>query len=260
MTYEDILDKILEDCEDQILNKDWSYLFDYIFSYKYIKKEAYPHDYPSIYVFCKLLSSILSSEDIMKLQNKLDFILYLYSSYLLGVKDVELTLSTLYFDHRYYIDYTELENIPTMLFNSIYINVDEGSRMLNDRIERCNVKTLVLDINEPRWAENSYSSFNADNLSVITRFSDSNYELFLPNGITTLEFATDVETLPYKLSPIAGVSINLSILILPEKDGLKIPRWIVTVGDNCKIYKNKGQKIEWYKNQTAWLKDHLISV
>lgn len=260
MTREEIIDDIFEYCRDMIEENDYAAIFEYMFADKQkIRYNAIDLIYE---VYADLITKLLDQKSILDIEYKLPLKLWLMCASKAGITNITLTASAVDTSaniaafHKAYL-YKDIE----YAFESVTI-INDAEITSPFKQGRFYLLTDKLIIKTQQGVTNSPligCVVSDKNNGVLTIFGDVNDAgLVIPEGFTEVMFDKNIDALPKACTIAKGTDVKS--ITLPEKDGLKLPRWIDTVGNNCIIYKKKGQKVECFKYQTEWVKKHLQSI
>lgn len=260
MTREEIIDDIFENCRDMIAENDYEAIFKYMFADKrQLRYNAIDLMYE---VYSDLITKLLDQKSILAIEYKIPLKLWLMCASKAGVTNITLTASAVdtsanLASARKAYWYKDIE----YTFDSVTIINDEEITsafkqgpfsLLTDQLI---VKTQCGSTNK-LLIDCVVSDKNNGVLTIFAGVGDTT--LIIPDGFTQVVFDKNMDVLPKACTMYRGTAVKS--ITLPEKDGLKLPRWIDTVGNDCIIYKKKGQKVECFKYQTEWVKKHLQSI
>lgn len=265
-TYENILNEFFDRYSDDIYDKNWKNLYDDVFKDDYMKNLfTQRNDFTCApYFYCKLLANLFTPNELLRLKGKLAFPLLAYSAYLAKISELNISVESDLLDKNIYgrdeLYFDESSERATPKFKKMCLKITpdwdgfNGLRfisMYSDTLEislspnydldtiAINCKTLIIKDNVPQ------------SLNIIKIGSPASAQ-FVEKCI----FDSNLTDLPK-----SGSLYGVKELYLPENLNLTVPRWIARTADSdCKIYKKKGQKLQIYKNEIPWYRDHLISI
>lgn len=261
MTREEIIDDVFENCRDMIEENDYAAIFEYMFADRQkIQYNAIDLIYE---VYADLISKLLDQKSIIDIEYKLPLKLWLMCATKAHITNITVADSGLTISanlKKLFSAADWIKNIEYAFDSVTIINDAEVENPFRQGPFSLLTDQLVVKAQYGDANHHLISCVVSDkNIGVLTISGDvGDSTLIVPEGFTQVVFDKNISALPNACRLSNGVDVKS--ITLPEKDGLKLPRWIDTVGNNCIIYKKKGQKVECFKYQTEWVKKHLQSI
>lgn len=258
-TYEDLLKEFFHRYPDDLYDKNWKNLYDDVFKdmkHQFTEKS----DFTSAPLFyCKLLSSLFEPNELLQLKGKLSFPLLAYSAYLAKIPELNISLKSdvfsqnIYGKNEIYFDYIG----SSVKFKKICLTLDESW----DGFSGLNYLYIYSDVLELSFPKDyNLSGINIGCKTLVIKDNapqNLNITKISANGSTVKKCILDSNLTEL---PKSGNLYGAKEIYLPNNISTSLPRWISRTADSdCKIYKKKGQKLQVYKNEIPWYKEHLVN-
>lgn len=250
----EFIDKLFEDCEDALIDGDVPVILDYF--EKYYREVGTDFEV----VFLKVITSIIDKSDLEKYKQEFGYFLYLYLANFFGVEDVYIPdFKPLYLWRFNSRQWKSWGHEKPFSFKKVTIEYSTSRPSFSsDELLECD--ELIIDGNNTKgdyldvsWKANTIT-FNTYVKKV--DINSCNNIIFDKNSVIY------VDKIPVLMPDFStGNPANVKTVILPEVDGVQVPRWMCSkLNKDITIYKQVGQKISIFSIYKDWLKEHVKSV
>lgn len=254
------IDKLLEECEDQIENKDIKGILDW-FSKMKESNDTHVVITDASNVFINLFINILSFSELEQNKDIFGPYFYMLLAYHMNLSDIIINFPNS--DDKYsslsnWISEGVYDSRTNFTFNSITFETANLSHYLSCSCLDCYVN-ITKKSPFPILYLDRIDCKNLDIESFNVGYGDEYNEYIKARSIENIiyEDSCVVQNTVPKIIFTDNVPINLKSIVLPNVDGIQIPRWMCNLDDNLTIYKAKNQKVSIYSSNKEWLKNHV---